>query len=103
MKSLRICTILAAVLGLNAGAAWGTTYGADKIRNRRRLSIVREYRVPIVKGQKNVVAIPVMLSFWGATNQQVIARSDFTYSVKPDETETPGEASEDYCRRFRLT
>jgi len=72
------------VLGLAATTAFGPTHLPAKTRDTRKVGVVREYDIPVTKGRKSVAAIPAMMSFWGATNQQVILRSDFTYSLKPD-------------------
>ena len=76
--------LLAVVTGAYTNFAWAATYAPVKARDTRMLNIVRRYDIPVIPGQKNVAAIPAMLSFWGATNQQIILKSRFTYSVKPD-------------------
>ena len=60
------------------------TQGFAKKKNTRKMNIVREYEIPVKKGKSAGMKIPAMMSFWGATNQQVIISSKFSYNVKPD-------------------
>ena len=83
MKRLALAAA-SVVLGLSATTAFGPTYLPAKAGDTRKVAVIREYSIPVTKGAKSVVAIPVLMSFWGATNQQVILQSDFTYSLKPD-------------------
>jgi len=83
MKRLAWAAALAAT-GLSATTAFGPTYLPVKAKDTRTVQVVRQYDIPVTKGQKSVAAIPAMMSFWGATNQQVILQSDFTYILKPD-------------------
>ena len=61
------------------------TQGFANERCVRKLAVVREYKIPVKAGEKNIAGLPAMMSFWGATNQQIILQSDFLYSEKPDE------------------
>jgi hypothetical protein len=83
MKRLALAAA-SVVLGLSATTAFGPTYLPVKAGDMRRVQIVCQYDIPVTKGAKSVAAIPALMSFWGATNQQVILQSDFTYSIKPD-------------------
>jgi len=75
------------VLGISISTAFGATHLPARLKDTRKVAIIREYSIPVKKGQKSVAAVPAVMSFWGATNQQVILRSDFTYSLKPDKVE----------------
>ncbi|MCK4797714.1 MAG: transglutaminase domain-containing protein [Spirochaetes bacterium] len=55
----------------------------DKVR-KRTLKIIREYEILVTKGSPSVALVPALMSFWGATNWQVINSSDFQYSENPD-------------------
>ncbi len=87
-RGLRHCLLtgflLAVVIGTHVNIAVAATYAPVKARDTRMLNIVRRYNITVQPGQKNVALIPAMLSFRGATNQQIILKSSFTYSVKPD-------------------
>jgi hypothetical protein len=83
MKRLALAAALV-VTGLSATTAFGPTYLPVKAGDTRKVQIVCQYDIPVTKGAKSVAAIPALMSFWGATNQQVILQSDFTYSIKPD-------------------
>jgi hypothetical protein len=72
------------VLALAGATAFGQTYLPVKARDTRKVEVLREYVIAVTKGRKSVAAIPAMMSFWGATNEQVILRSEFTYSLNPD-------------------
>lgn len=61
------------------------TYSFTPLINKRNIKIVRNYKIKVVKGQKTTVALPALMSFWGATNEQIIQTSHFKYSVEPDE------------------
>jgi len=83
MKRLALAAALV-VTGLSATTAFGPTYLPVKAGDTRKVQIVCQYDIRVTKGAKSVAAIPALMSFWGATNQQVILQSDFTYSIKPD-------------------
>lgn len=83
MKKLSRLTVLV-VLSLAGTTAFGQTYLPVKAGDTRKVQIVCQYDIPVTKGAKSVAAIPALMSFWGATNQQVILQSDFIYSLKPD-------------------
>ena len=95
--------LLAMVTGGHANFAWAATYAPVKARDTRMLNIVRRYDIPVIPGQKNVAAIPAMLSFWGATNQQIILKSSFTYSVKPDRIRITADNLGMKRRNYELT
>lgn len=79
------------------------TYGFRDREPRRKLNIVREYQIPVQKGTKTVAAIPALMSFWGATNEQVIKASEFYYSVKPDKIEITADDLGMPRRDYELT
>jgi hypothetical protein len=95
------------VIGSAAVLAWARVAGAEtygfKGPLQRRIQITREYNVPAAKGQKTEVGIPALMSFWGATNQQVIQSSKFTYSVKPDKIEITADNMGMRRRNYELT
>jgi hypothetical protein len=98
-------SILVAMFGgfLIAVAVSAATLAPSKASDSRRLNVVREYTIPVTKGQKTVAAIPALMSFWGATNQQVVLQSDFTYSVKPDKIEITADDRGMPRRNYELT
>ena len=51
---------------------------------QRRIHVTRHYEIPVQKGKHSVAAVPALMSFWGATNWQVIKSSKFTYSEEPN-------------------
>ena len=102
----RLGILLAIPLALGPMAERATlcaTYSTGRRGNTRKLEIVRRYRVPVKKGKKSQASLPVMMSFWGATNQQVVLKSDFTYDVRPDKIETTAENIREPRRFHRLT
>jgi hypothetical protein len=73
------------------------------MRDQRRLTVIRDYQVPVTPGKKTTVAVPAILSFWGATNQQVVLDSGFIYSVKPDSVRVTADTQDWPCRYYELT
>jgi transglutaminase-like putative cysteine protease len=88
---------------LIAAEASAETLAPAKAPDVRKLNVVREYSIPVTPGQKTVAAVPALMSFWGATNEQVILQSDFTYSVKPDKVEITADDRGMPRRNYELT
>jgi len=63
---------------------FGETYAVRDRKRSRRLQVVREYNIPVKKGYPSVAALPALMSFWGASNWQVVKSSRFAYRQKPD-------------------
>lgn len=68
------------------GIAGAATYPFTPAVSNRKLKVVRQYKVMAMAGQTTIVEIPAMFNFSGATNEQIIESSKFTFSVPPDET-----------------
>ena len=68
-----------------AGIARAETFTAQYKNNERYVQVVRHYEVQVEPGKPVRVLLPAMLSFWGATNSQVITKSKFKYSESPDD------------------
>lgn len=85
------------------GLGDSATFMPGKPRDARKINIVRQYDIPVVKGRKTVAALPAMMSFWGATNQQVVLDSSFTYSVKPDKIAVTADDRGMKRRNYELT
>ena len=66
------------------GSARAATYLCPRNKDARRVNVVRTYQVPVTRGKRNAAYVPALMSFWGATNQQIVLESRFTYSVQPD-------------------
>lgn len=79
------------------------TYAPVKAHDTRMLNIVRRYAIAVIPGTKNTASIPAMLSFWGATNQQIIMKSSFTYSVKPNRIRITADNLGMKRRNYELT
>jgi hypothetical protein len=77
-KAFFICLLL-------AGVAGAQTYLFTPSISKRKVKVVRKYEVMALAGQTSVVEIPAMFGFAGATNEQVIESSAFTFSILPDE------------------
>ena len=86
-----------------SAAAPAATYLFPRARDTRKVIVVRRYEIPVVKGGRNTAGIPAMMSFWGATNEQVILQSKFTYSVEPDEIKVTADDLGMRRRNFELT
>jgi hypothetical protein len=74
-------------VGVTAGSVLAATYAFMPATVQRKMKVVRDYELAITPRQVNVAEIPAMISFQGATNEQVIKSSEFVYSVKPDKIE----------------
>jgi hypothetical protein len=72
---------------LLAGSVWAQTYLFTPAVNKRKVKVVRDYEMTVTPHQIHIAEIPAMIGFQGATNEQVIESSEFTYSVKPDKIE----------------
>jgi hypothetical protein len=57
----------------------------------RKLVVTRHYEIVVQKGKTSVAEIPAMMSFWGATNWQVIKSSKFEYSEEPNRVEVTSD------------
>jgi hypothetical protein len=82
---------------------YGQTYSFKPSVARRQLNVVRAYDINLTPGKQNTVFIPAMMSFYGATNEQVILSSDFEYSVKPDAVEITADNLGMPRKNYRLT
>ena len=69
----------------------------------RTLQIVRHYEIPAKPGKPTVAAIPAMMSFYGATNWQVIKSSRFQYGEQPDKVEITADNLGMPRRNYQLT
>ena len=81
---MKKAVLIAVVAALLAPLASGETYGFKEPKRTRTLKIVREYVLPVKKGKPSQAALPALMSFWGATNWQLVKSSKFTYQEQPD-------------------
>ena len=87
-------------------AAWNAsaeTYSMSVESSHRSLRIVRHYEIAVKKGKLSVAALPALMSFWGATNWQIIKSSHFTYSAPPDKTEIISDNLGEPRRYYQFT
>ncbi|MBN2581608.1 MAG: hypothetical protein JXL80_00970 [Planctomycetes bacterium] len=99
----RILFVALAALGCCAGTVAAETYGLAKARQTRQLAIERHYDIPVRKGKKAVAAIPAMMSFWGSTHEQVIRKSELSYSIQPDQVRVTADDRGMPRRNYELT
>ena len=81
----------------------GETYAVKDQKRIRRLQVVREYLIPVRKGQPSVAALPALMSFWGASNWQSVKSSDFDYQEEPDSIRITADNRGMPRRYFELT
>lgn len=96
--ALVTCLLIARAIELRA-----ETYALGDPRRERTLRVVREYNVPVRRGQPSVAAIPALMSFWGATNWQIVRRSEFEYGQKPDSVRVTSDNRGMPRRYYELT
>jgi|GEM_PF-1319611 len=70
-----------------ASSGTGDTSVFTPALSKRKLKVVRKYEILSMPGQPLTAEIPAMFSFQGATNEQIIDSSSFTFSQKPDTIE----------------
>ena len=98
--SLLLC--FASMIGL-AGQARGETYTAQFKKYERKLKVTRHYEIRAEVGKPIRAIIPAIMSFWGATNSQVVKTSDFQYSEKPDNVKITADNLGELRRNYQLT
>jgi len=104
MKVLTNFVVLLAIASLVVAQPRKTgTYGLKKAIRRRKLRITREYEIPVEKSKRAIAAIPALMSFWGATNEQVIESSRFYYSVEPNKIKVTSDNLGMRRRNYELT
>jgi hypothetical protein len=79
------------------------TFLPAKMADSRKVVVTRKYEIKVVRGKKNVADIPAIMSFWGATNDQVVLDSNFTYSLKPDKVGIAADDRGTPRRYYELT
>lgn len=70
---------------------------------QRKLRIVRHYEVIAQQGGPTVAALPALMSFWGASNWQVVKSSRFACSDQPDKIETAADNLGQPRRYYQMT
>jgi transglutaminase-like putative cysteine protease len=104
MKNL---VLLGTVLAISwyANEALGDTYAVQYKKYDRKLHITRHYEIPVEPGKPVRAFVPAMISFWGATNWQVVKTSDFKYSETPDDVKITaddhGMPRHNYCLTWK--
>lgn len=78
------------------------TYSFTPALSKRKIKAVRKYDIMVTPNQPAIVEIPAMFSFAGATNEQVIESSSFTFSLPPDETSVVSHELGDTRKMYRL-
>lgn len=80
-------TIVIALVAMFAVKVSAETYAFREPKRTRTLKITREYVLSVSQGKPSEAAIPALMSFWGATNWQIVKASKFTYQEQPDSIE----------------
>jgi len=70
---------------------------------RRNLVVTRHYEITVQKGKPSVAEIPALMSFWGATNWQVVKSSKFEYSEEPNDAAVTSDNLGMPRRYYKLT
>lgn len=96
----RIMPVLLVCLALSCFAE---TYQVMESSQSRKLRVVRRYEVAVEQGQPAVAAVSAMMSFWGATNWQLVKSSRFSYSEEPDSVEIIADDLGMPRRSYRMT
>ena len=100
-RMIFICLLL---VGVMAGITAAETYLFTPAVNKHKIKVVRKYNILVMPNQVNTAEIPAMFSFAGATNEQTIESSVFTFSVPPDKTEAKCRDYGQWSRKtYRLT
>lgn len=89
-----------------ASAAWNAsaeTFALQDKACQRNLRVVRHYEIVAQQGNPTVAALPALMSFWGATNWQLVKSSRFTYSEQPDKTEITSDDLGQPRRYYQMT
>jgi hypothetical protein len=103
---MRCCITLllcSAFMSCVAGRTFGETYTAQFKKYDRKLQVARHYEVPAEAGKPVRAIIPAMMSFWGATNWQVVKTSTFQYSEEPDDVKITTDNQGELRRNYQLT
>jgi hypothetical protein len=82
---------------------FAATYAPGKNILNRKIRVVREYEIPVEKGKKAEAAIPALMSFRGATNEQIIQSSEFYYSIEPNKIDVTADNLGMPRRNYELT
>jgi len=98
--ALLLCFVL---MSCFAAQMLGETYTAQFKRYERKLQVVRNYEVTAEVGKPVRAIVPAMMSFWGATNWQVIKTSEFQYSEAPDDVKVTADNLGELRRNYQLT
>ncbi len=94
-----VCAYAASV----AWSAWAETFALQDRSCQRRLRVRRRYDIAVQKGQPSVAAVPALMSFWGASNWQVVRSSRFTWSEQPDKKEIVSDELGQPRRYYKMT
>jgi hypothetical protein len=86
-----------------AGTCSAGTFTAQFKDYQRKLQVVRRYEVPAEVGKPVRAIVPAMMSFWGATNSQVVLTSNFQYSEQPDNVKVTADNLGLLRRNYQLT
>lgn len=85
--STKILLLIVIITNIDLPQTSADTFLVPQKSRRRMLRVTREYEINVRKGQPSVADIPAIMSFWGATNWQVVGRSKFDYTQEPDSIE----------------
>jgi len=95
--------ISAALLGFLTSRGLAITYQVMDPSQTRTLNVVRHYEVAVQKGKPSAAAVPALMSFWGATNWQLVNSSRFSYSEEPDRVEVIADDQGMPRRSYKMT
>jgi hypothetical protein len=70
---------------------------------RRNLVVTRHYEITVQKGKPSVAEIPALMSFWGATNWQVVKSTKFKYGEEPNNVAVTSDNLGMQRRYYKLT
>ncbi len=103
MRRIVLGVMATVLVGCMFAAAATFPLNPEKAEKPRFLAVTRAYSFTGEKGKKLTVAIPAVMSFWGATDQQVVLQNDFKFSVEPDSMKLLVEEKPFPARLYELT
>jgi hypothetical protein len=103
MTKSSLTAILFWAIACTATPSVAETYAVPGGASGRKLNIVRHYEFAVQKGQPAVAIVSGLMSFWGATNWQVVTSSKFKCSEPPSKVETIADDLGAVRRSYRVT